>query len=354
MGQMQKINEAPGRTFLFQGRTYLFFSGYSYLGMSHVADFRDLLKEGIDRYGALFPSSRISNTSLPLYAHLEHYLSQLTARASTVSYASGTLACQAIGQLLGEYDPIFVAPGTHPAMGLGVSSSLPYEEWVQECIRLATGSSHDHFIIVANSVNPLTGVINDFVFLQDLPRTKRFTVLIDDSHGIGWLGEHGEGIASALMHLPHVEYLIVYSLSKAFHIQGGAVSGPLSWTEDLRRAPQYTASTPMAPAFAHTLLNAGPLYEVQRALLEHNVEQMTRMVNGIWPAGVPFLKPTQIPVFLFPAVPVSGELLAQGIMISSFAYPDPAGPPVNRAVISALHEQRDLEALVGAVQKIIF
>jgi len=362
------MSEAPGRTIIRQGKTYLFFSGYSYLGMSHVAGFRNLLKEGIDRYGALFPSSRISNTTLPLYGHLEHYLSQLTGQDSTVSYASGTLACQAIGQLLSDGENIFVAPGTHPAMGLGnkrdgapmeAVDGGSYEDWSRKLIRFTADSTHDHFALVANSVNPLTGVINDFMFLQDLPRQKRFTFLIDDSHGIGWMGEHGEGIASALMHLPHVEYLIVYSLSKAFHIQGGAVSCPPAWAERLRRAPQYTASTPMAPAFAHTLLNAGSLYEVQRALLEGNVDSLTRMVNAMpeTDGALSALQPTQTPVFLCGATQANAFSIApaleeQGIIISSFAYPDPAGPPLNRVVLSALHEPSDLAALARGIRKV--
>jgi 8-amino-7-oxononanoate synthase len=356
------MNEAPGRMILLGGKPFLFFSGYSYLGMSHVRDFTELLKEGIDLYGGLFPSSRISNTPLALFGHLEHYLSQLTGTGGTVTYASGYLACQAVGHLLGEFPQILVAPGMHPASGLEATEEPvgvdprsgtfeAFEAWSRWVVEYVRNSTHDHFVLAAPSVDPLTGVVFNFVFLQDLPRKKRFTVLIDDSHGIGWRGEHGEGIASSLMNLSHVEYLLVYSMAKALHIQGGAVSGPPAWAERLRQSSFYSASTPMGPAWAHTLLQAGPLYEVQRTRLGHNMVLMNRLLEKALveedPAGV-LLEPTALPILLCKGKGLGAYLEQRGILISSFAYPDPQGARVERVILSALHEARDLDALVRA------
>lgn len=362
--------EAPGRTITQDGKTALFFSGYSYLGMSHVPTFTDLLKEGIDRYGALFPSSRASNTPLPLYANLEHYLSLLTGQADTVTYASGFMACQALGHLLRDFGQVLVAPGTHPATGLvdttgagrtGASGqgeqnerdrannpadaagpTWAFDAWTTHVLDYTRTSSHDHFILVTDSVSPLTGAIHDYMWLQDLPRHKHFTVVIDDSHGIGWMGEHGEGIASALMHLPHVEYLLVYSLAKALHVQGGAVSCPAVWADRLRRGAHFTAGTAMAPAFAHTLLHAGTLYEVQRARLEANIPAFARRAqNRVITTGTPIFPCTR------PGT--AGALAEKGIIISAFAYPNPDSPPIERIVLSALHEEEDLKKLAEAL-----
>jgi 8-amino-7-oxononanoate synthase len=340
---------APGRTMVREGRTYLFFSGYSYLGMSHVPAFKDLVREGIDQYGVLFPSSRISNTTLDVYAHLEHYLSQLTGRDATVTYASGYLACQALGDLLKSYGQVLVAPGTHPAIGVSPTIDLgsvtgvclKSAAWPQAVLEHVERGPHDHFILVSNSVNPLTGTVDDFGWLQHLPRNKRFTVCIDDSHGIGWMGEQGEGIASTLPHLPQVEYILVYSLAKALHIPGGAISCPQDWAGRLRESPFYTGSTPMVPAFAHTLLQAGPLYEVQRVALMHNLSLMRGLVGGI-----DQLIPTDIPIFLIQGPQTAIYLEQNGVLISSFAYPDPHGTPINRLVISALHKESDLQRVV--------
>lgn len=353
--------DAPGRTILVDGREYLFFSGYSYLGMSHVPDFLELIKEGLDRYGVLYPSSRVSNTPLALYGHVERYLAQLTGREATVTFSSGFLACMAAGQLVAGLGEVLVAPGTHPATGLqgGALGATAYDDWCKSVLSHTHSSGAKEFVLVMDSVAPLEGAVRNFVFLQDLPRNKRYTVLIDDSHGIGWLGEHGEGIAGALMHLPHVEYVLVYSLSKALHVQGGAVGCSRAMAERLRRLPVYTGSTPMAPSHAHALLTGGPLYEVQRARLTHNREALIgRRARG--------LVPTATPVFLCTerGAARQGEggsggstgeggmaawLEERGILISSFAYPDPTGTVIDRVVLSALHRDEDLERLCAAL-----
>lgn len=348
--------EAPGRTIVVDGREYLFFSGYSYLGMSHVPDFISLVKEGVDRYGVLYPSSRVSNTPLALYGHLEHYLSQLTGREATVTFSSGYLACMAAGQLAAGFGEVLVAPGTHPATGISGwppgfgPAGVPYhpahaaahEEWCYKVLEYTSRAAGMDFVLVMDSVAPLEGAVRNFMFLQDLPRHKRYTVLIDDSHGIGWLGEHGEGITGALMHLPHVEYVLAYSLSKALHLQGGAVGCSRAMAERLRRMPVYTGSTPMAPAQAHALLAGGPLYEVQRAGLAHNWA-------GLRAKPASRLVATAMPVFLCPEEDAAARLEKKGILISSFAYPDPTGTVINRVVLSALHRDEDLSRLCDAL-----
>jgi 7-keto-8-aminopelargonate synthetase-like enzyme len=222
------------------------------------------------------------------------------------------------------------------------------ESWPQQVLEYAARSPHDHFVLISNSVNPLTGQIHDFTWLQNLPVHKRFTVCVDDSHGIGWMGEHGEGIASSLIHLPQVEYILTYSLAKALHIPGGAISCPHVWAERLRNAPYYTGSTPMAPAFAHALLHAGPLYEVQRTALIHNLSLMKALSF----TGEKLI-PTDIPVFLINSeLPSKADHIVQflqdnGVIVSSFAYPDPQGTPINRLVISSLHKESDFQTVVN-------
>src|SRR5947199_10832782 len=82
------FNQTPGRTAIVNGEEYLFFSGYSYLGMQHMPEFIALIKEGIDKYGWLFPSSRISNTQLKLYEECEALLSSVTGAEDTVLVSS--------------------------------------------------------------------------------------------------------------------------------------------------------------------------------------------------------------------------------------------------------------------------
>ena len=57
----------------------------------------------------------------------------------------------------------------------------------------------------------------------------------------------------------------------------------------------------------------------------------------------------ELPVFIFPEENDEAFFAKQGIIISSFAYPDPKGKKINRAVINALHTDADLQKLVDAM-----
>src|SRR5437762_1440775 len=103
---MHILDSTPGRTCMINGKEYLFFSGYSYLGMNHVTEFRELVKKGTDKYGVLYPSSRISNTRLAIYEEFENHLSEMTGMEETVSFSSGYLAGETISDLLSSYKNI--------------------------------------------------------------------------------------------------------------------------------------------------------------------------------------------------------------------------------------------------------
>src|SRR5437868_6302076 len=104
---MFEFQKTPGRTCIIDNKEYLFFSGYSYLGMNFVDEFISLVKDGMEKYGVLFPSSRISNTRLKLYEEFEVHLSSLTGFDETVSFSSGYLAGRTIAEILSSYKNIF-------------------------------------------------------------------------------------------------------------------------------------------------------------------------------------------------------------------------------------------------------
>jgi hypothetical protein len=53
--ETRKIDFLPSRVAAFDGEEHLFFSGTSYLGIGHQAEFRAALAEGMGRYGTVFP-----------------------------------------------------------------------------------------------------------------------------------------------------------------------------------------------------------------------------------------------------------------------------------------------------------
>jgi 8-amino-7-oxononanoate synthase len=343
---MFTLDQSPGRTAVVEGKEFLFFSGYSYLGMSHVQAFIDLVKEGIDRFGILHPSSRISNTQLGIYEETERLLSSLTKQDATVLYSSGFLAGRAaIETLVADNTNCYVVQGTHPAIQ---TTARPLRNnWQEHFSQLVEQSTSDTFTLLCDSVNPLTATITDFSFLTTICASKKITCIIDDSHGIGLLGKNGEGISSKLPALSNVDYIISYSLSKAFHINGGAISCSSEVANVLRQSPYYTASTSVAPSLCYAFINGQNLYYSQRVKLLRNVSRLREQLKD----NISISSHPLLPIFVLCEEYDQDYFSTKDIIISSFPYPDPSGKTINRIVLNALHTSEDLEMLVRLISK---
>ncbi len=340
---VQITDTTPGRTVLVDGRTCLFFSGFSYLGMHVSHSFRDLLAAGTGRFGSVYPSSRISNLQLRLYEEMEHAAAALVRQQASICFSSGYLAAQAAITYADTRGEVLFAPAVHPALRYP-GASVPqgdWNDWLAAIVDMVNKGADNQYVIVSDAVNPLTSAINDFAPLQAID--KKVLVLIDDSHGIGLLGDNGEGIVHTLPESPALHYLLTASLAKAFSLEGGIVAGHASDVAAIRRLPLFTASTPMVPANAYAFLHAAGAFATARKRLRDLILEFKRLTAGT--TGIHH--PHDLPVFVLEDKKenVYSYLLSRDTLISSFAYPDPHGHKIHRVILSALHTKNDLHIL---------
>jgi len=321
------FDETPGRAAFVNGKEYLFFSGYSYLGMQCVPEFTALIKEGIDKYGSLFPSSRISNTRLALFEECEALLSSIAGCEETVLVSSGFTAGRMAIKKFG--DEVTNLRPSHPAI----------------TANNANASQKNKNVFAVDAVDPLKAAITDFSFVND--DTSK-TIIVDDSHGFGLIGENGEGISAFLPKNDHCKYVLAYSLSKALNIIAGAVSCTKTLAGELRRMPEYTASAAPSPALLYAFLKGQHLYAMQRERLKNNIAYFVSLISDL--KQIHFHP--ALPVFILPELDEE-KLFEKMIIISSFAYPDPKGKKLQRIVLNALHTRNDLEILAETLKKIL-
>ncbi|RFM25569.1 aminotransferase class I/II-fold pyridoxal phosphate-dependent enzyme [Deminuibacter soli] len=331
-----------GRTIIANYRESLFFSGYAYLGMSELPEFRELVKEGIDRYGLSFPSSRISNTRLDLFEQFEQLLSQITGTEETVCFASGYLAATIASHPW--RNNCIAAPGTHPAVYKGPAVKGSFADWSAGIADTINGSD-DTLAIVADAAGIFTPALHDFSFLQHC--RKAVTCIIDDSHSIAITGPNGSGVSSRIPAGMH-KLVLPYSLSKGFNLVGGAVGCDSATAQWLRSTPEYTAATSLSPAYLFAFIKGQELYARQRTRLHNN----TRLLRELLQQEPGIQHHPDLPVFVLPAETNEQLLEERGIVISSFAYPAASGKKMQRIVVNALHTAEDLEYLAAVLSAI--
>lgn len=342
---MFSLHQTPGRTAKVNDKEFLFFSGYAYLGMNHEPNFLELLYEGIERYGATFPSSRISNTCLTIYAETEKILSGITHTSDTVLFQSGFTAGKAAVEVIDANSTIFQSSFCHPAIRIKNNSNLQFADWAIETTNTINTNKYSSLpVILSDSVNQLTAEVYDFSFLTKIQ--QKIICIIDDSHGMGLLGNQGEGISSRLPRHENIEYIITYSLSKAMNIQAGAIScSNKNTAEKIRKTSWYTAVTPPSPAMLYTFSKSSELYQQQRILLN----QQKIVLQNLLANHKEIRFHIDLPVFILPEELDEDHFSKKNIIVSSFAYPDPKGKKINRAVINALHTDDDLQQLANSI-----
>jgi 7-keto-8-aminopelargonate synthetase-like enzyme len=335
------LSHLPGRTTEINGAEHLFFSGYSYLGLGAVKAFTDKVKEGIDRYGVVYPSSRISNTPLDLYGSMEEALARFTHTNAAAVFSSGFLSARTSVETAGQYMNVYCRESTHPASShLAGVRKVPINQSWDSFLAERRAAGEFQFAWAADSINPTYGLIHDFRYLATTPPEFSLLFIVDDSHGIGWLGTNGGGIAADLELPPHVTLLLNFSLSKSFHVNGGAVCGNSLWIGRVKQHVNFASSTPFMPALAYAWLHSETILEQQRLRLLQNINSLQKLTTNFT-----FVKNEGTPVFLVELAGIAPYLLQNHVLISSFSYPHPENIPENRIVVNALHEPHDLEKL---------
>jgi 8-amino-7-oxononanoate synthase len=378
--KIRKLDVLPSRVATFDGDEYLFFSGTSYLGIGHQAEFRAALSEGIGRYGTVFSASRNNNLQLKIYEEAENFLSEWTGAEGGLTVTSGLLAGQLAVNFLKNPDnfsnnpqqlqPLFIyAPSAHPAVWERTPQYIfknrsDFETNISDVVKKERNAP---IVIVSNAIDMLTCETFGFDWILELPDNQDITLLIDDSHGIGVTGEHGSGIFRKLQNLakPNVKIVVIASLAKALGIPGGVILSDKKTVFSISQNPLFVGASPIIPAYLYAFLLAQPMYDKARQILTQNIQFFKKNIDKkrtpqyktdfeakmLDDNATPIFKSPNdnYPVFYAANNTLFDFLYAEKIFISHFAYPKPHDPPITRVVLSALHSEEDLAYLTAKI-----
>ncbi len=346
---MIETNLLPGRTIITEGKEQLYFSGTSYLGIHKNVIFQELLRDGFSWYGTGYSSSRASNVQLAIYEEAESWLADFAAAPVALTFSSGYLAGQALIRTLDKGQQFLYAPQAHPALWRNEKDNVQgqYGKWVSSLVA-KVGYSEREVVIVINSVDPLYARPHSFDWVTHLPDHLNITLVIDDSHGLGVLGEQGEGIFATVNRLipSNVSLVVVGSIGKALGVTAGVVLGNNLIIQQLKKSPYFTAASPAIPAYLYAMLRAEKLYAILLAQLRDNVQHFQSLIQD----SDMFRYFENYPVFYSSDKNLCQEL-SEECVLSSFPYPNPDSDCITRVVISALHTERDIDTLGKLVRE---
>jgi glycine C-acetyltransferase len=202
-------------------------------------------------------------------------------------------------------------------------------------------------------------VIADLASICELADAHDAMVMVDDSHAVGFTGDHGGGTPDLWGVTDRVD-IVTGTLGKAL---GGASGGYTSGRKEVvawlrQRSRPYLFSNSLAPMITAATLRTLEILEASgdlRDRLRDNSayfrEQMTAAGFTLAGAGHPI-----IPVMLGDARlagEMSARLLDLGVYVVGFSFPVvPKGEARIRTQMSAAHERHHLDTAVAAFTEV--
>lgn len=339
------VEQFPDRTIVVEGKEFLYFGGTSYLGMATNEAFQNLLGDSIKTWGTAYGSSRNANIKLEIYKKAEALLSKIVGSERALTVSSGTLAGKLVIDYLAKtHDHFYHYPKTHPAI-LKTSSIPLFVDGVLHP-RL-TDNLKESIVITADAVLSLAVIPTNFDFLDAISPTKQITLLIDESHSLGIVGTHGEGVFKTVDHPRITEKIMISSLTKAYGCSGGMIAGAEDLIEKTQNNAVFISASGMNPIFLQTFYDAQDLLQQQLKKLRENLDFLFSAVDL---SGHFHFDPSY-PVIYCHSNAIFEHLKSKGIIITNFKYPN-YDTFMNRIVITANHTKSDLEQLKSALMEI--
>jgi 7-keto-8-aminopelargonate synthetase-like enzyme len=336
----QKID----RIILHHGKRYRYFSGTSYLGMGMDLAFQEKVIEGVRRYGLNHGQSRGNNVRLAVYDEFEAFFANSAQSEAALVMSSGYLAgTAALRHLQADASEIWIAPDTHPAIlpnELAPDPRQSFEVWKASCLEKSKQLSPQRILILGNAVNPLRSRIHDYSWLTEIGKKHELSLLIDDSHAFGVIGNGLFGTYANLKKLP-AKVLVSGSIGKGLGLPAGIILCKKSTKAKILQLPIYGGASPCPPGYLQAFLESQDIYLIQKEKLSTNCKIFNHLIADF--KGIS--GNAAFPVFNYSDDSWVEKLELNGFITSSFPYPTANDPQVNRIIISGFHLKADLDLL---------
>jgi 8-amino-7-oxononanoate synthase len=253
-----------------EGRSFINFASYNYVGLNGHPDIVSAAKAAIDRYGTSVSASRPVSGERPVHRDLEHALARVHGTEDCVVLVGGhSTNVTVIGHLLCRDDVIVHDALIHNSIVQGAILSgarrVPFphldHEAADRLLREARPRG-GHALLVIEGHYSMDGDVPDLPAFISVARRNRAWLMVDEAHALGVLGPRGFGTADRFGVDPAEVDIWMGTLSKSLVSCGGYIAGSKDLVDFLKvAAPGFVYSVGMAPPAAAAALAALELLE---------------------------------------------------------------------------------------------
>lgn len=361
---MEKVL-SPTRA-ICNGRDTILLGTYNYMGMTFDPDVIEAGKEALEKFGSGTTGSRVLNGTYRGHREVEDALKEFYGMDHAMVFSTGYQAnLGIISTIAGKEDYIVLDIDSHASIWdgckMGDAQIVPFKHNDIEALekrlkRIPEGAGK---LVVLEGVYSMLGDIAPLKEMIKVAKDNGAMVLVDEAHSMGFIGEHGRGVAEAQGVLDQVDF-VIGTFSKSVGTVGGFCVSNHPKFEIMRlvcRPYVFTASLP--PSVVHTaatsirkLMHAGN----KRAHLWENSKVLHKGLTDLgFKLGTSEPQSAIIAVImpdLERGAAMWEALLHEGLYVNLARPPaTPAGMTLLRCSLCAEHTAEQVQTIIGIFER---
>lgn len=334
----------------------------NYLGLSDRPELIEAAKASYDQWGFGLSSVRFICGTQSIHKELEGALAEFLGMEDAILYSSCFDANGGLFEtLLGSADAVISDELNHASIIDGVrlckAKRYRYKNSDMDDLRRQLEDARDSGcavkLIATDGVFSMDGYVANLRGICDLADEFDALVMVDDSHAVGFMGEHGRGTPEFCGVTDRVD-IITGTFGKAL---GGASGGYTAARKEIvellrQRSRPYLFSNTVAPAVCAATLKTLELLTASTQLRDRVHENTAYFRAALEKVGFDVLPGHHpiVAVMLYDAKTAqefAARMLEKGVYVVGFCYPVvPDGKARIRTQVSAGHTREDLDFAV--------
>lgn len=346
---------------VIDGRNTVLAGTNNYMGMTFNEDSVEAAIDALKKYGTGTTGSRVLNGTYTSHKHLEDVIADFYDQEHCMVFSTGYQAnLGLISTLAGKNDYVIIDADSHAsiydgcAMGNATVVRFKHNNIEQMERRLKRLPEDAGKLLVVEGIYSMLGDTAPLKRMLEIAKEHGCMTLVDEAHSMGFMGEHGRGLAEELG-VEHLVDIVVGTFSKSVGTVGGFAVSSHPKFDVLRLACRpyvFTASLPPSVvASAAASIKAIARSGNRRAHLWENAH---RLHGGLKKAGFELATETaESPIIAVnipdPAIATQfwQNLILNGVYVNLAMPPaTPVGMNLMRVSISAQHTTEQVDRII--------
>lgn len=350
---------------LINGKKVLMFGSNSYLGLTNHPKTKEAALNAIKKYGTGCAGSRFLNGTIDLHLQLEEALADYVGKDSAIVFSTGFQAnLGTVSTLTGRHDYILIDELDHASIidgcRLSASKTIKYKHNDIDSLEkeLSLLPANCIKLIVADGVFSMEG---DLVNLPEIVRVAEkygATIMIDEAHSIGVMGNKGAGAVSHFGLTDKVD-IIMGTFSKSLASVGGFIASDADTINYLKhRSRSLIFSASISPANAASALAALEIIKAEPQRIEQLWENTHYVMRSLKELGFDIGKTETpiIPIYIrddLKTFQMRKMLLDDGVFVNAVVSPAVrSDSSLIRFSLMATHTRQQIDHAIGKIDKV--